>query len=196
MQEIKILILHRNTHTLEKLSYNLRNSGYSTIIADNVDATLNLAFSLKPDLILWGDVLSKRNKEIIQQLKEYDYGKDFSIIVMADNIELYDRIDAEKYGVDGFCSTIDDFTELKYRIHFHLNHMNQIHINRVRSERFKNLSELNYNLMLCQDIYSLCEVVKDFLMRYYNINFLIMSVYNASSNNYDYFNSEKRALRT
>ena len=188
MQETKILILHKNSHILEKLAQNLRNSGYSTIIASNVDTTLNLAFSLKPELILWGEALSVKNKEAIQQLKTSEYGNDHSIIVIAENIELFDRIDAEKYGVDDFCSANSDYSELKSRIHFHINHMRQIRLNRIKSEQFKKLADINYNIMLCQDIYSLCELVNDFLLKYYDINFLTLAVYNTASKNFDYFN--------
>jgi PAS domain S-box-containing protein len=188
MQDIKILILHKNNHILEKLSQSLRNSGYSVIVANNVETSFNLALSLKPELILWGDILSARNKEIIQKLKASEFGEEHSIIVMADNIEIFDRIEAEKYGVDDFCSVTSDYSELKSRIHFHINHMRQIRFHKIRSRKYDNLFKINHNIMLCQDIFSLCEVMNEFLLKYYNMNFIISAVYNASSDNFDYFN--------
>ena len=66
MEKSKILIIMRNKIVMDKYAKTLRNSGFSVFTNSNPAAFLDLCKSLEPEIILWGDVLTKKNKELIR----------------------------------------------------------------------------------------------------------------------------------
>ncbi len=187
MYSEKILIFHSNSRYVEKVSTLLRNSGFSTIIASEKDSAYQLTISMKPELILWGEVLNSKNKKTIEQIKNSSNGKDISIIAIAKDLELFDRIEAEKYGVDDFFLDDGDYSDLKSKIKFQLNSKKQIRYMRFQINRYKNLSDTTFRIILSQDITDICDIAGDYIKESFDTSFLMLIVYNPVLKVFVYF---------
>lgn len=184
----KILILHKNTMLVEQLARSLRTSGYSTILASNEFDAISLAKSMRPEIVLWGESLSKKAQSAIQAMKQSEQGSELVIIALSGDAELYDRIQAQAIGVDDFISSFTNYAEIKSRISFHQTLLRRFRHNKTRTERFRNLSEANFNMMLAQDVANLCDVAFEYLIKNYPLRFVVMAIYNPSIKDFDYFN--------
>ena len=190
MIDEKILIFHSNVHNLQKLEKYLKNSGFSTILASDTDTAYQLAIGLKPNIIIWGDTLTTKNKSIIKNIKNYSNGKETSVIAISKDIELFDRVSAEQSGVDDFFLEDNKYDELKSKILFHLKHCKQLKHLRDQSDLFKYLSETMFQMLLSQDIPEICDAACDFIQKYFKLNFIISNVYNSKVKEFDYFKFE------
>lgn len=190
MQSEKILIFHTNSHYSDKLATYLRNSGFSTILANDKDSAYQLTVSMKPRLIIWGDVLTSKNRSMIDKIKKSTNGSNISIIALIKEVELYDRMEAQKCGVDDFFDEEDSFSDLKSKMRFHLNLKNQINTLKLQIDRLKDFSDIINKMILSQDITFICDTAVEFLLKYFHINFLILNVYNPLVKRFDYFRFE------
>jgi PAS domain S-box-containing protein len=186
----KVLIHHHNPAALQKISQGLCDVGFSTISSSNPKDTVELARELRPQLLLWGDALSEPAKKAINSLKTSDYGKKLSVIVLYDSnkITQKDIQEAQKLGVDDFFSIQSDFTELKSKIILHRRFYKQIDIKQKKIDRYKDLADTNFNIMLSQGVENLCEIVIDYLLHAYPTRMLLLAIYNQTLSGFDYFN--------
>jgi PAS domain S-box-containing protein len=190
MKNEKILIFHSNARNLHNLEKYLKNSGFSTILANDADTAYQLAIGFKPNIIIWGDSLTSKNKSIIKNIKNYSNGTETSVIAISKDIELFDRINAEQSGVDDFFLEENKNDELKSKILFHLKHREQLSLMGNQVNLYKYLSETMFQMLLSQDISEICDSATEFIMKYFNINFIIANVYNSKVREFDYFKLE------
>jgi len=182
----KILLLHRNSLLQERLATYLREQGFAVIMANNVDTTLSLVESMKPDLVLWGGTLTAHSKSILQGINKGNNGTGLPVIALIPDMELFDRIEIEKSGVNDIMDAVPNFSELKVKIRFHLLNRKKIKHYEDEVQHFTDLSELQYNLIRVQDVNRLCELVNDFIFNAYKPESLITVVFNKKTGNFDY----------
>ena len=111
----KILILHRNSLIQEKMASYLRENDFSVIMASNIENAYHLTKSMKPDLILWGESISANAKQILLKIKATRVGSIIPVIALMPDMELFDRIEVEKYGINDVTDTLPNFAELKLK---------------------------------------------------------------------------------
>ena len=186
MNNEKVLILHRNKVILEKLAQSIRNSGFSTIIASDVEATLNFAKSLKPEFLIWGEELTLPNKKAIRQLKEKEFGGNIAVIALSNGLELYDRIDAQQYGIDDFFPADADYAELKLRLIFHLNNMRRLHDQESQLNVYKGLSQITFGFLTSADGEKICEISAEFLRNQFPVTIIVFALNNDLQNDFEH----------
>lgn len=182
----KILILHRNSLIQERIAAYLREHSFAVILANSADSAFNLTKSMKPDIILWGESLTAQAKEIIRKIKNTRSGSTIPVIAMIPDVELFDRIEIEKIGINDIIETQPNFTDLKLKIRFHLNNRKQLKKDQDEIQRLQDISELQYNLIRVQDVNRLCELVNDYIQNALQPDVLITLVYNKKTNEYDF----------
>lgn len=182
----KVLILHRNSLIQERLSAYLRENNFAVIVANNVESTLSLTQSMKPDIILWGESLTAHAKEIIHKLKTSRFAANIPVIAMVPDLELFDRIEVEKIGISDLIDSLPNFTDLKVKIRLHLANRRKQQAYEKEIHQLQNITELQYNLIRLQDVNRLCELVNDHLFSTYEPDVLITLVYNRKTREYDY----------
>jgi len=182
----KILLLHRNSLIQERISNYLRENGFSVIMANNVENTYNLVRSMKPDLILWGETLTAHSKEVLRKIKGSRSGTLIPVIALISDIELFDRIEVEKIGINDVLDAAPNFPDLKVKIRLHLANRKRLKKYENDIKRLQNISELQYNLINVQDVNRLCELVNDYIFDAYNPDSLITLVFNNRTNEFDY----------
>jgi PAS domain S-box-containing protein len=194
MAEIKILLFHKDSSALKKLSQSLGGSHYSIISSSDLQYTLELARQEHPQFLIWGDTLNAQTKKAIQTLKRSDSGAALSVIAVGDSnsSDLSQRAAAEEYGVDDFISEFNNATEIQSRIQFHQNYINQIRFSQSKLIRFRKLSEITLSLMLTRGIVNICELLNDFFSSAYPIKFHAIAVDVANTTDFDYFNFSVR----
>jgi len=190
MAETKILLFHKDSSALKKLSQSLGGSKYSIISSSDLQYTLELARQEHPEFLIWGDALNTQTKRAIRTLKQTDPGAGLSIIAVEDSShsDLAQRTEAQQYGVDDFISGFDDATEIQSRIQFHQKYINQIRFSQNKINRFKKLSEVTLSLMLTRGIVNICELLNDFFITAYPLRFHAIAVNIANTAEFDYFN--------
>lgn len=186
----KILIFHTNARYLHSLEKYLKNSGFSTMLANNADTAYQLAIGFKPTVIIWGESLTSRNKSIIKNIKNYNNGRETSIIAISKDVEPFERINAQQIGVDDFFLEENKYDELKSKILFHLKHRDQISALNQNLSLYKNLSEIMSSMLLNQDISEICDLVFEFIQKQFDTNFIIANVYNSKIRDFEYFKLE------
>ncbi|TFH02377.1 MAG: PAS domain-containing protein [Calditrichales bacterium] len=190
MTSSKILLYHNDSEVLKRLSQALGNFGLSIISSSDKEYALELAMHENLEFIIWGEELNLEIKKALRDLKRTKNGEQVSIIAIGDTakIKLYDRIEAQHYGVDDFVSQVDDVTEIQSRITMHQKYHRLIRFNELQAQRFKNLSEVTLSLMLARGISKVCEILSDFFLSSYPQNFQILAVATAKDGRFDYFN--------
>lgn len=184
----KILILHRNLLIQEKIASYLRENDFAVILANNIDNAFNLAQSMKPDLILWGESLTSYAKQILEKIKSTKVGSTIPVIAMMPDVELFERIEVEKYGINDITDTLPNFADLKLKIRFHLANRRRMKMYEDEIERLQDISALQYNIIRVQDINRLCELVDDYLINTYYPDSVITMVYNKRSREFEFQN--------
>lgn len=182
----KILLIHKNSLLQERIGNYLRENQFSVIMANNADNTFNLVRSMKPDLILWGETLTAHSKEILRKIKNSRIGSTLPVIALVSDIELFDRIEVSKLGINDVLDSAPSLPEVKVKIRFHLAIRKRFRYYEDEVRRLQNISELHYNLINVQDVNRLCELVNDHIYDAYNPDMLITMVYNSKSKEYDY----------
>ncbi|MEJ2053455.1 MAG: ATP-binding protein, partial [Calditrichaceae bacterium] len=166
----------------------LRENDFAVILANIIENAYNLAKSMKPDLILWGESLSVNAKQILLKIKATRIGSIIPVIALMPDMELFDRIEVEKYGINDVTDTLPNFAELKLKIRFLLANRRRMKMYEEEVERLQNISALQYNMIRTQDIARVCELVGDYIFQTYKPETFITLVYNDESNEYDYRN--------
>ncbi len=186
----KILVFHQDASVLKGLSQSLSSLGFSVISSSNIEYTLELAKQEKPHFLIWGDELSLKAKKSLRSLKDTDVGENLSILAVGNgsDINLYDRVEAQHYGIDDFIPDMKDVTQIQSRIHFHQRYITQIRSNSDKVKRFRSLSKSTLSLMLSRGITNVCEILNDFFVKAYPLNFHILAVRTSEHGDYDYFN--------
>jgi len=190
MYSEKLLIFHTNSRYLEKISTYLKNSGFSIILASDRDTAYQLTVSMNPKLILWGENLTIKNKDIIEKIKTSPYGTDIPIIALDKGLELFEKIEAQKYGVDDFFSDDGDYSDLKSKIKIHLGLKEQINFMRNQVNHYRDFSNVSIKMVTSREITEICDSVMDYLLKSYSFDFLILNIYNAAILQFDYFRVE------
>jgi len=75
MPSEKILVYGKNAIRIEKLAERLRNSGFSVMVASQLDTAMHLAQNLKVEVLLWNDVLTLQNKRAIRDIADSPEGQ-------------------------------------------------------------------------------------------------------------------------
>lgn len=182
----KILIIHRNSLIQERISSYLRENDFSVIMANNVESTYSLSRSMKPDIILWGESLTARSKDIIRKIKSSSFGSTIPVIAMIPDVELFDRIEIEKNGINDIVDTLPNFTDLKLKIRSHLYNRKKLKQYNEEIYRLQNISELQYNMIRVQDINRLCELIDDHVFNIYRPDVLLTLIPDEQNKEYDY----------
>jgi len=190
MAETKILLFHKDSSVLKKLSQSLGGSQYSIISSSDLQYTLELARQEKPEFLIWGDPLNAQTKKAIRTLKRTDPGIGLSVIAVGDSnhSDLNQRVEAQQYGVDDFVADFDDAIEIQSRIQFHKNYITKIRFSQNKLNRFKKLSEVTLSLMLTRGIVNICELLNEFIVSAYPLKFHAIAVDVAHTSDFDYFN--------
>jgi PAS domain S-box-containing protein len=191
MASEKILVYGKNSIRIEKLAERLRNSGFSVMVASQLDTAIHLAQNLKVDVLLWNDVLTLQNKRAIRDIRESQDGENSIIIAVAQDAELFERAEAEKYGVTDFVNENSGYPELKAKITLHLGLRKSQQELLLRNQRLKALADCNFNILLSQDTINLCDIFSEFVYNSFHPALMVLAVYNASSRHYDYFSARK-----
>ena len=182
----KILLIHRNSLLQERIGNYLRENGFSVIMANNVENTLSLVRSMKPDLILWGETLTAHSKEVLQKIKESRVGSTLPVIALVSDVELFDRIEFSRLGINDVLDSAPNLAEIKVKIRFHLAIRKKFRDYEKEVVRLQNISELHFNLISVQDVNRLCDLANDHINDAYQPNVLVTLVYNRKINDYDY----------
>ena len=182
----KILIIHKSKINRGKIAVYLRELQYAVIIADNIEETYNLAKSTHPDLILWGTPITVDGKRVLRKIKRARFKKTIPLVAMINDIELYDRIELEKHGIDDVIGNDPPLTELRLKIRLHLDHIHNSVKYRREIKRLQNISEIQYNIAIVNDINRLCELFDDFLFNDYPFDFVFQLIYNSKTGGFDH----------
>lgn len=182
----KILIIYKSKVNREKIATYLRELEYAVIIAENIEDIYNLARSTDPDLILWGTPITVDGKKILRKIKRARFRKTIPLIAMISDIELYDRIELEKHGIDDVIGVDPPLTELRLKIRLHLDFIHQIEKHENEIKRLQNISEIQYNVAIVNDIKRLCELFDDFLFNDYPFDFIVQLIYNNRTGHFDH----------
>ena len=67
MAETKVLLFHKDTSVLRKLSQSLGGSQYSIISSSDLQYTLELARQEDPQFLIWGEALNTQTKKTAGQ---------------------------------------------------------------------------------------------------------------------------------
>ncbi|MBN2709045.1 MAG: hypothetical protein JXR46_08370 [Calditrichaceae bacterium] len=192
----KILLLHKNNLIREKLTEYLRENNFTIIISQNVENTLSLAQSMKPDILLWGEDLSTHAKSVIKKIKSVDGAFNMPVFALVDELALYDRIEVEKSGINEILSSSPSLIDLKFRIRFHLENKRKLDRYQRHGKHMRDLSELQYNIVCQQDVHRLNELVEEFILNNYQISSLVTLVANRKTKQFDYRNIYSTKLQT
>ena len=182
----KVLILHQNSIFQDRIAEYLRETGYAVIQANNLESAFTLSKSLRPDIIVWGETLTAASKKTIKSIKDSHFGSEMPIIVISKDLELYDRIELEKNGINDILGDKAGFTELKLKIRYHLRNARRIRMYDEEIRKLQNISELQYNLSMVQDTERMCELINDFVMTDYKPQFLITLMLNHTTQDLEY----------
>ncbi len=177
----KILLVHRNSILQERISSYLRDNGFSVIMANSVDNTINLIRSMKPDVILWGETLTAHSKDILKKIRESRIGSTIPVIALISDIELFDRIEVEKIGINDVLDPSPNLADLKVKIRFQLGIRKKLKHYENEVKRLQNISGLQYNIIDVQDVNRLCELVNDYIFDAYNPSSLITMAFNTQT---------------
>jgi len=122
MADQKILLYHKDSGVLRNLSQSLGSMGYSIISSSNYQYTMELAKQEKPNCLIWGDELNLQAKKSLRTLKDSEFGKHICIFALGDQangMNMYDRVEAQHFGIDDFIPDIKNVAEIQSRITFH-----------------------------------------------------------------------------
>jgi DNA-binding response OmpR family regulator len=86
----------------------LERAGYRVVVASDGQAALNLASSIKPDLILLDLIMPKINGfEVLQSLKADDQLKNIPVMILTNLSQSSDEAEARSYGIVDFMVKAD-----------------------------------------------------------------------------------------
>ena len=181
-----ILLLHKNKREREQIVAYLRELDYNVTTANTIDDAYNFVQSMHPDLMLWAEVFTAEAKKILRKIKRNKYGKKMLVLAMIGDVELFERIEFEKIGIRDVLPLNAPLAEIRLKIKSHLQQQSREDALLNEIDRLRNISEMQYNISILNDVNRLCELTDDFLNSDYNPGFMINLVYNSKSGSYDY----------
>ncbi|MHB2149049.1 ATP-binding protein [Calditrichota bacterium LG25] len=182
----KILIIHRNNIIQERIARYLKEIGFSVIIPPNTLEVLNLTRSMKPDLILWGAALTASAKDIIRKIKSLKEGRLISIIVMIPDVELFERLEIKKLGIDDTIDLTPNFSELKIKIMIHMELRDKILNYERKMWDLQKIVELQYSILSTNDVYKLGEAINHFIQLVIDPDYLVHFIYDVKKKDYEF----------
>ncbi len=183
-----ILLLHKNKREREQIAVYLRELDYSVATVNTIDDAYDFVHSMHPDLLLWAEVFTADAKKILRKIKRDKFGQKMPILAMIGDVELFDRIEFDKIGIQDILPLNAPLAEIRLKIKSHLKQQAKVLSLESEITRLRNISEMQYNISILNDLNRLCELTDDFLTNDYNLSFLINLVYNSKSGEYDYKN--------
>ena len=190
MADQKILLYHKDSDILRNLSQSLGSLGFSIISSSNYQYTMELAKQEKPNCLIWGDELNLQAKKSLKSLKESDFGRQICIFALGNQtkeMNMYDRVEAEHFGVDDFILDIKNTAEIQARITFHQKYLLTIRKQSEKTKRFRRLSEATISLMLSRGIANVCEILEQYIISAYPRLFHFLVVNTTQNQEFDYF---------
>ncbi len=185
-EQKKILIIHRNNIIQERIARYLKEVGYSVIVPPNIQDVYSLTKSMNPDLILWGAALTASAKSIIKKIRSLKSGRLISIIVMIPDVELFERLEIKKLGIDDTIDLTPNFSELKIKIQIHLELRERILNYERKMWDLQKIVELQYAILKTNDMYQLGEAVDNFIQLVVEPDFLIHFVYDNKRKDFEF----------
>ncbi|HED11727.1 MAG TPA: PAS domain S-box protein [Caldithrix abyssi] len=182
----KILLLHKDKIRRERIAAYFRELDFAVLVAQSMDMARGLAESTKPDVILWGEALTREAKMMIRELKDDGQKHKIPVIAMLSDVELFDRIMLEKSGVNDVINDDPTLAELRIKVNLHIDIYQREKAFSREIQRLRTISELQYNLAIVNDIQRLSELLDDHLWADYPFDFALHLVYNSKSGNFDY----------
>ena len=117
MSSEKILVVDDEDHIVELISYNLINSGYSVIIANNGVDAVRIAKEENPKLILLDLMIPGLDGyDVCKAIRSDENTKDISIIMLTAKGEELDKIIGLELGADDYITKPFSIRELLARI--------------------------------------------------------------------------------
>ncbi len=182
----KILLIHRNSILREQLSSRLRENNFAVILANNIENVPGLVQNMQPDLVLWGETLTASSKSVIRNLKKNQLELALPIIAMLPDVELFDRIEFEKLGINDIIEASPNFTDLKIKIRSLLNGRRQFLDLQHRLDRAQGMAELQNKLIQLQDPVRVIELTAEYIHQTYRSRTLLTLLYNPGQKEYDH----------
>lgn len=117
MSEGKVLIVDDEEHILELLKFNLSNSGYKVISANNGIDAVNIAKEEKPDLLLLDLMLPGMDGlDVCKEIKKNKETSKAAIIMLTAKGEELDKILGLELGADDYITKPFSIRELLARV--------------------------------------------------------------------------------
>lgn len=181
-----ILLLHKNKRARVQIAAYLRKLDYSVTTVNTIYDAFNFLQSMNPDLLLWAEEFTEEAKKVLLKITRGKQGKSILILAMIDDVELFDRIEFERIGVRDILPLDAPLAEIRLKLKFHLTQQARELSLHAEIDRLRNITEMQYNISILNDINRLCELTDDFLKNEYSQNFIIHLIYNSKSGTYDY----------
>jgi PAS domain S-box-containing protein len=198
MSTTQAIILTQDLVYAEKLINNLYGLGYDSLLSSNNTECLDLTLKLQPQILIWGEELDIHSKKRIREIKNSEGGSAITVIALSNaaSIELYEKIEAQHYGIDDIILKNTDFAELKSRIYTHRIYAKELEHFNKKTDRYRQLSDITFNLMLSQGLDNLVDIGTEYLVHVYANYFLIFCVYTPTLDDFSYFNINPLKLKT
>lgn len=110
-----ILIVEDDRALREGLSMNLRMEGYETLLAEDGDAGMRMAFDAQPDLIILDIMMPGwSGLDILEELR--DHGDRVPVLILSARKTTPDKVDGLDRGADDYMTKPFDLPELLARV--------------------------------------------------------------------------------
>lgn len=117
MAEGKILVVDDEEHIVELLKFNLENSGYKVITANNGNDAITLAKENKPNLILLDLMIPGIDGlDVCKEIKKNNETNNIAIIMLTAKGEEFDKILGLELGADDYMTKPFSIRELLARV--------------------------------------------------------------------------------
>jgi len=117
MSKEKILVVDDEDHIVELISYNLTNSGYKVITANNGIDAVRIAREEKPNLMLLDLMIPGLDGfDVCKSIRNDNETKDISVIMLTAKGEELDKILGLELGADDYITKPFSIRELLARI--------------------------------------------------------------------------------
>lgn len=118
MAEGKVLVVDDEEHIVELLKFNLENTGYKVITANNGNDAISLAKENKPDLVLLDLMLPGMDGfDVCKEIKRNAETRKTAIIMLTAKGEEFDKILGLELGADDYITKPFSIRELLARDH-------------------------------------------------------------------------------
>ena len=117
MAEGKVLVVDDEEHIVELLKFNLENTGYKVITANNGNDAISLAKENKPDLVLLDLMLPGMDGfDVCKEIKRNTETRKTAIIMLTAKGEEFDKILGLELGADDYITKPFGIMELISRV--------------------------------------------------------------------------------